>query len=226
MTVVAIIPALREAATIASVVTAVADHVDAVVVVDGGSDDGTAERAEAAGADVVVERRRGYGRACLTGADRAVALGADVLVFVDGGGAEDPDDLPAVLAPIEAGDADFVVGSRVRGDAEPGALRPAQRLGNALATAVLARRYGFRFSDLGSMRAIRAASLQDLGMSETGSGWPLQMQALALAPPHRTVEVPIRYRQRRGGRSKVSGSVVGSTRAALTILRVLARSAR
>ncbi len=223
--VVAVIPALREAATIGPVVTAVAAHVHGVVVVDGGGGDGTGERAAEAGAVVVSEPRRGYGQACLAGVAQADSMGADVVAFVDGGGAEDAEDLPAVLEPIVAGRADLVVGSRVRGQREPGALRPAQRLGNAVATRVLARRHGVRFSDLGSMRAIRADVLRDLGMREVGSGWPLEMQARALARGLRVEEVPIRYRRRQGGRSKVSGSLVGSTRAALTMLRVLARSA-
>jgi len=226
MTVVAVIPALREVATIGAVVTAVAGYVDAVVVVEGASGDGTAERAREVGADVVIEARRGYGRACLAGAERATELGADVVVFVDGGGAEDPADLPALLEPLRAGRADLVVGSRVRGDRERGALRPLQRLGNALVVRVLARRHGFEFSDLGSMRAIRADSLRALALTETGSGWPLQMQARALASGLRVVEVPIRYRRRQGGRSKVSGNLGSATRAGLTMLRVLARSGR
>lgn len=226
MRVVAVIPALREAETIGAVVAAVAEHVDGVVVVDGHSGDGTAERATEAGADVVVEGRRGYGRACRTGIAQAAARGADIIAFVDGGGAEDPSDLVALLEPLRMDRADLVVGSRERGEREAGALRPAQRLGNKLATHILARRHGFRFSDLGSMRAIRADRLVDLGMTEDGSGWPLEMQARALAEGLRVAEVPIRYRRRQGGRSKVSGSPLGSMRAALTILRVLARSAR
>lgn len=226
MKVVAIVPALREAATIGDVVAAVGRHVAVVVVVDGASGDGTAKHAAAAGAVVVVEARRGYGRACMAGVARARELGADLIAFVDGGGAEDPDDLPAVLGPLRADRADLVVGSRVRGAREPGALRPLQRLGNGLATAVLARRHGRRFSDLGSLRAIGAEALAGLGMKETGSGWPLEMQARALARGLRVEEVPIAYRRRQGGESKVSGSPLGSLRAGLTMLRVLARGAR
>lgn len=224
MKVVAVIPALREEATIGAVVRAVAEHCDAVVVVDGASDDETVLRARDAGADVLIVAKRGYGRACIAGTERAVALGADVVAFVDGGGAEEPADLAPLLAPILEGRADLVVGSRVRGLRERGALRPAQRLGNALATRVLARRHHFRFSDLGSMRAVRARDLGRLALVETGSGWPLEMQARALLCGLRVTEVPIHYRRRRAGRSKVSGSLVGSARAAVAMLRVLART--
>ena len=140
MKVAVVIPALHEATTIGATVRGVlagTSDVDGVIVVDGGSRDDTVEQAEDAGAQLVVERRRGYGRACKTGVDHASRSGADVIVFIDGGGAEAPGDLPAVLAPIADGRADLVVGSRVLGDREFGALRPRQRIGNALATALI-----------------------------------------------------------------------------------------
>jgi glycosyltransferase involved in cell wall biosynthesis len=222
---VVVIPAWNEAGSIAAVVRGIpADW--PVVVVDGGSSDGTVERAREAGAEVVVEPRRGYGRACRTGADRAAELGADVVAWVDAGGCEDPADLAEVVAPVARGEYDLCVGSRVRGERERGALRPMQRLGNALAVRLIALRWGQRFTDLGSPRAIRLNALNRLEMSELGMGWPVQMQALAAREGLRVTEVPVRYRRRRVGASKVSGSPIGSLRAGRAILGVVLRGGR
>lgn len=222
MRVAVVIPALDEATTIAAVVQSARRAVDApVYVVDGGSADATAERARAAGARVCVERRRGYGRACDRGLREAARDGAAAVAFLDGAGAEDPADLPAVLGPVAAGRADLVVGSRVRGWREPGALRPLQRVGNALATRLIAARTGHRYSDLGSMRAIGVAAYDRLELAEMTWGWPTQLQVRAATRGLRIQEVPVRYRRRRGGRSKVSASARGSARAGVAILRVV-----
>ncbi len=219
--VVAVIPTLDEEATIASVVGALRERVDLVLVVDGGSRDATVARAIDAGAEVVPEARRGYGRAAATGAARATELGADVIAFLDGGGAEDPADLDLVLSPLRSGTVDFVVGSRVRGERERGALSGTQRAGNALATQLIAKLHGYGYTDLGSMRAIRADALRRLDMREMGCGWPAEMQVKAARQDLRVVEVPMRYRRRRGGRSKISGTIRGSVRAGRAILRVV-----
>ena len=170
---------------------------------------------------VVSEPRRGYGRACATGVAEAVRLGASVLAFVDAAGAEDPHELPGVVAPVLRDEADLVVGSRTRGTCEDGALRPAQRAGNRLATWLIWCRTGLRYSDLGSMRAISAAALARLDMSEMGHGWPSEMQMKAARAGMRVLEIPVCYRRRRAGRSKVSGSPLGAVRAGVTILRVV-----
>lgn len=222
MKIAAILPALNEGASVAAVVRGIdRSLIDCVIVVDGGSTDQTCAEATAAGADVVVEPRPGYGRACLCGVARAAALGADVVGFLDASSAADPADLRAVLAPILRGDFDFVLGCRVGPQSEPGSLRPLQRAGNRLATALIAALYGHAYRDLGSMRAIRLGCLTSLGMRELAHGWPVEMQVKAARKNLRICEVPIRYRKRRAGRSKVSGHPLGSLRAGLAILRVV-----
>ncbi len=227
MRVAAVIPALDEAATIAAVVTDVrAQGIDRVVVVDGGSGDGTVAAARACGAEVVIEPRRGYGRACMAGARRAMAstesgAGAEVVVFLDGSGAAVAADLPDLIAPIVASQADLVLGKRRGAGVEAGALRPLQRLGNHIATWMIAARYGHRYADLGSPRAIRSDALRRLELRESHHGWPVEMQVEALRRGLRVAEVAVRYRRRRGGRSKVSGSLAGSWRAGRAILRVV-----
>ncbi len=222
MRVVVIVPVLDEAGAIGDVVEGVRRATGAaVVVVDGGSRDGTAERAREAGGGVVVEPRPGFGRACLRGIAEARRLGADVVAFLDGSGADDPADLPAVLAPIRSGAADFVLGTRTRGRSERGALRPWQRLGNALAVEVIALRTGVRYTELGSMRAIRLDALERLDLHEQGSGWPAAMQVRAARAGLRIQEVAVARRRRRTGRSKVSGDLRGAIRAGFAILRVV-----
>ncbi|MBI5609433.1 MAG: glycosyltransferase [Deltaproteobacteria bacterium] len=221
MKVAVVIPAWNEAASIAAVIRAIPTELGAaVVVVDGGSQDDTVEIARAAGAEVVVERRPGYGRACLTGVDRADALGAEVVAFCDGSDAANPADLLPIVGPILAGAADFVLGSRTLGLAEPGALRPLQRAGNWAATRLIALRFGVQYTDLGSMRAMRLDELRRLGLSELAHGWPTEMQVLAAKHGLRIREVPMHYRRRRAGASKVSGHPLGAVRAGWAILRV------
>lgn len=226
MKIIAILPALNEAATVGAVVRGIRELVAAVVVVDGGSSDDTCAQARAAGAEVVLEPRPGYGRACLAGVAYASAAGADVVAFLDASSAAHPEDLRAVLAPILNGSHDFVLGSRVGAQAEPGALRPLQRAGNRLATGLIALLHGHTYSDLGSMRAIGLGCLATLEMQESAHGWPAEMQVKAARRGLRICEVPIRYRRRRAGRSKVSGTAIGSLRAGLAILRVVLAGAR
>jgi glycosyltransferase involved in cell wall biosynthesis len=217
--VVAIVPDIDEEATIAGVVEALlALPVDRVLVVDGGSADATAEHAAAAGAEVVAEHRRGYGRACLTGARHAV--GADVLLFCDGDGSDVVSQGVRLLAPLAAGGADLVIGSRLRGHRGRGAMAPHQAAGNRLVSALLRRRHGVGVTDVGPFRAVRASVLHDLGMREMSYGWPTEMIVRAAQAGHRVLEVPVDYRVRAGGRSKVSGSARASVLAAWHMLRV------
>lgn len=217
-----IIPALDEEQTLGAVVRAIPRTVRQVVVADNGSTDGTAAVARAAGAVVVSEPERGYGAACLAALAYLAADPPDVVVFLDGDGSDDPTELHALLAPLAEG-AQLVIGSRTAGEAERGSLTAPQRVGNALACRWIEWVYGERFSDLGPFRAIRWSTLTTLDMKDRNWGWTVEMQLAAARERVRCAEVPVRYRNRRGGRSKVSGSLRGSVSAGAKILWLLAR---
>ncbi len=221
----AIIPCLDEEEAIGPCVAAVLAHgLGEVIVVDGGSRDRTAERAAAAGARVVVEPRRGYGRALKTGI-AAASPSSTVLLFVDGDGSDRPDMIPAVLAPIEHGKADFVLGSRLRGEREPGSLAPAQIVAGRLAGLLIRALYGVSFTDMSPFRAIRRDALVRLGMREETFGWNLEMQMRVAAQRLRIVEVPVGQRRRAGGQSKVSGNWWVALRVAGVLAATFARLA-
>jgi glycosyltransferase involved in cell wall biosynthesis len=218
-----LIPALDEEDAIALVVRdALAAGAARVLVVDNGSRDDTVNRARAAGARVVREARRGYGSACLRGIEEYQADPPDILVFLDGDYSDYPEDLPALVAPIAAGRADLVIGSRILGGAPRDAMVPQARFGNWLASRLLATLYGVHYTDLGPFRAIRWETLGRLGMQDPDFGWTVEMQVKAakLAVPY--CEVPVRYRAR-VGKSKISGTVKGTVRAGHKILWTIAR---
>jgi glycosyltransferase involved in cell wall biosynthesis len=222
----AIIPCLDEEAAIGACVAAVlAQGVGEVIVVDGGSKDRTAGNARAAGARVIVEPRRGYGRALMSGI-AALPPTASVVLFIDGDGSDRPEMIPAVLAPIEDGRADFVLGSRLQGEREPGSLAPAQIVAGHLAGALIRLIYGVRFTDMSPFRAIRRDALAALGMREATFGWNLEMQMRVAASGLRALEVPVGQRRRAGGVSKVSGDLLTALRAAWVIVATFARLAR
>jgi glycosyltransferase involved in cell wall biosynthesis len=201
----AIIPCLNEEDTIGPCVTAVLAHgVGEVIVVDGQSTDRTAERAAAAGAKLVPGPTRGYGQAMLSGL-AAVSPTSTVVLFIDGDGSDRPERIPAVLAPIENGSADFVLGSRLRGDREPGSLGVSQIVAGHLAGWLIGLIYGVRFTDMSLFRAIRRDVLDRLGMADKTFGWNLEMQMRVAAAGLRAIEIPVGQRRRRGGVSKVSG---------------------
>jgi glycosyltransferase involved in cell wall biosynthesis len=211
-----VIPTLNEEAAIAGVVGEVPrELVQEIIVVDNGSTDRTAARASAAGARVVHEPVRGYGAACLAGA--LAAAHADVIVFLDGDRNEDPRELSVVLAPLLAGRADLVIGSRTRGGAQPGALTPQQRVGNRVVTLLLRLLYGLALTDIGPFRAIHARVLRDLAMEHKTYGWPVEMVVKAVRRGYRVVEVPVTCRARLG-RSKVAGTLKGSVLAGYHLL--------
>lgn len=213
----AIIPALNEASTIADVVSAIPrSSVNQVIVVDNGSTDETANVAHAAGARVVHEPQRGYGFACHAGA--LAAADADVLVFLDGDGADDPREIPLLTDLILTGQADLTIGSRVRGEHESGALLPHARFGNWLAASLMRRLYGLHVTDLGPFRAVRRPVLEALDMQEMTYGWPTEMMVKAARRGYRVLEVPVSYRKRAGGKSKISGTLRGTILAAYYIL--------
>lgn len=212
-----IIPALDEELSIARVLADLPrERLQEVIVVDNGSRDATAARAAAAGARVVAEPERGYGAACLAGI-AALRPDCELVVFLDADYSDHPDELPLLTAPIEADTADLVIGSRIRGNAEPGALLPQARFGNTLACFLMRCLFGFRYSDLGPFRAIRRAALDRIGMCDRNFGWTVEMQIKALQHRLRIQEIPVSYRKRKGV-SKITGTLSGTLRAGYKIL--------
>lgn len=220
----AVIPAHNEESSVALVVADLPRAlVERVVVCDNDSTDGTARAARDAGATVVQEPRRGYGAACLRALQTLESDPPDIVLFLDADRSDDATEAAALLAPILEGRADFVVGSRILGGAEPGSLTPVQRFGNRLAAALLRSLYGVRATDLGPFRAIRWESLQGLGMRDRDFGWTVEMQVKAARRGLRTLEVPVRYRKRAAGSpSKISGTLRGSFLAGSKILGTIA----
>lgn len=221
--IVAVIPALDEEPAIGGVVQRLIQTLpalDGVIVVDNGSTDATAARAAAAGARVVFEPVRGYGRACRAGVE--AAGNADIILLLDGDGADNAGDLAAVLHPVLSGAAELSVGVRGAGRRERGAMTPQQVLGNRLASAIIRRRYRLAVTDPGPLRAIRRSELIRMEMSEMTYGWTVEMTAKAARMGLRYVEVPVTYRVRLG-RSKVGGTLRGSVGAAAAILGTLWR---
>ncbi len=221
----AIIPCIDEETAIGQVVTAVLkQNVSEVIVVDGASRDCTAERAKAAGARVVVEPRRGYGRAIQAGI-AAARDDADILIFLDGDGSDSAEFIPGLVSPIVAGRAVFVLGSRVRGSREPGSLAPQQLLAAQVGGLLLRLVYGASFTDLSPFRAIRRDELGRLGMKEETYGWNLEMLMRVAAARLPAVEIAVGQRRRIGGVSKVSGNLVAGIRAAWSISTTFVRLA-
>jgi glycosyltransferase involved in cell wall biosynthesis len=225
-----VIPTLNEAASIIGVVQEIPrDLAQEIIVVDGGSSDGTALAAESAGARVIVSDRRGYGAACAEGA-AAASPECGVVVFMDGDGADRGDLVARLVDPIRRGECDFVIASRTRGECEPGAMSRHQILAGYLAGLGTRALYGVRYTDMCAYRAIRRDALERLEMREMTYGWNIEMQMRAAHMGLRILEVPMPYRRRSGGTSKVAGSVGGSLRAARHIatafLRVAVASAR
>ncbi len=210
-----VIPALNEEAALRQLLAEIpSTSAQWIIVVDNGSTDGTAAVARAAGAIVASEPVRGYGRACLKGFKSARELGAEVVIFMDGDGSDDPADLLMMLAPVTEGQADFVIGSRVGARSERGAIPPQARLGNWLVSRMIRLLYGVHLSDIGSFRVLRCAALEALQMNEMTFGWPVEMLVKAARARFAIVELPIHYRRRSHGRSKVAGTLVGSVKAA------------
>lgn len=216
-----VIAALNEEEAIAKVVAAVPREIASeIIVVDNGSTDRTAEVAGASGARVVREPRRGYGRAFRTGL-RAISPDCEIVVFLDGDGSDCPEMMDRLVTPIVEGTADFVIGSRTRGHRESGSMNFHQIVAGYMIGFVLRMLYGVSSTDMGPFRAIRRDTLEKLKLREETYGWPLEMQMRAARARVRTIEVPVDYRRRAGGHSKIAGTVRGSFLAATRILKTL-----
>ncbi len=217
-----VLPALNEERSIGKVLDAIPAWADDILVVDNGSADATAVIARAGGARVIAEPQRGYGAACLAGIGATPAT--DLIVFLDADFSDRPEEMARLVDPIVAGAADLVIGSRVLGQAEPGALTLQQRLGNTLACLLMRLFWGGRYTDLGPFRAISANALNRLDMRDRGFGWTIEMQIKALLLGLRVSEVPTSYRPRIG-QSKISGTFRGTIGAGSKILWVIATTA-
>ncbi|PYS69392.1 MAG: UDP-glucose--dolichyl-phosphate glucosyltransferase [Acidobacteria bacterium] len=220
-----IIAALNEEEAIGRVINDVPRQIaDEIIVVDNGGTDRTAEVAAAVGARVVLESQRGYGRAFRAGLG---SLSADckIVVFLDGDGSDYPEMMNRLVEPIIKGTHDFVISSRTRGRRERGSMNWHQVFAGYLVGFFLRLLYGVRSTDMGPFRAIKRDALERLNMREETYGWPLEMQMRAARAGLRTLEVPVDYRRRAGGQSKIAGTVRGSVLAATRILMTLARIA-
>jgi glycosyltransferase involved in cell wall biosynthesis len=218
-----VIPTLDEEDSIGDVIRRIPhDLVSRVIVADGGSRDATVQRAGSAGAEVIATGP-GYGRACLTAA--LAAEDFDIVVFMDGDGADDPQAIARLVQPILAGDRDFVIGSRARGERAPGSIAWHQLAAGWLAGWAIRLLYGVRYTDMCALRAIRRNVLLDLGMREPTYGWNIEMQMRAAAAGLRILEIPVDYHCRIAGSSKVAGSLRGSVKAGARIMTTFARVA-
>jgi glycosyltransferase involved in cell wall biosynthesis len=216
-----VIPTLDEEQSIADVVGSLPRAiVSRVIVADGGSRDATVARAQAAGAEVI-DAGPGYGRACL--AATMAAEDADIVVFMDGDGADDADSIDRLVEPVRSGRYDFVIASRARGNREPGSIAWHQLAAGRLAGWGMRLLYGVRYTDMCALRAIRRDALMQLGMRELTYGWNLEMQMRAARAGLRILEIPADYHRRRGGNSKVAGSVIGTIRAGARIVATFFR---
>lgn len=211
-----VIPTYNEAGSIAHVLDDIPPFlVSEVLVVDAGSTDGTREIAAGRGARVIVEPRRGYGRACLTGL--AAANVPDIVVFLDGDYSDRPRELGRLIDPIREGQADIVLGSRLAGGLAPGAMPWHAELGNRLAATLIRWLYGISLTDLGPFRAARSEVLQALKLREMTYGWAVELVTRGAMRGYRVLEVPVSYHPRIGV-SKISGTWRGSIGAAWGIL--------
>jgi Glycosyl transferase family 2 len=222
-----IIPALNEEKSVGGVVSGLANAgitgLKRIFVVDNGSTDDTANMARAAGAMVIRQPERGYGAACLAGiAD--LPANVNIVLFADADASDIPADAVRLVAAVARGDAAMVIGSRMLGKVEPGAMTWPQRFGNWLAPALIRMFWGVRYTDLGPLRAIRRDALEQLNMDDRNFGWTIEMQVRAAKLGIAAIELPVGYRQRIGV-SKISGTLSGVVLAGTKILFIIAREA-
>jgi glycosyltransferase involved in cell wall biosynthesis len=213
-----VIPALNEEEVIGRTVLAIPRAIASeVIVVDNGSTDRTAEEARKAGARVVVEPMRGYGRACLAGV-RSVSADCEIIVLMDADLSDDPSEMPSLVSPIVEQGYDLVLGSRMMGHREKDSMTTAQVLGSRITSLMIKSLYGFRYTDMGPFRAISRPALESLDMRQPTYGWSIEMQVKAASRGLHIKEIPVSWRIRAGGQSKVAGTIRGSIKAGIRIV--------
>ncbi len=222
----AVIPVLNEAGAIGPTLQKLPKSIDFRIVVDGGSKDGTVAEAQQNGAETIIEPRRGYGQACATGAARARERGADIVLFLDGDGADAGEEADQLIEPLRRDEADFVLASRTLGKRDPGSMGLHQVLAGHFIGLAVGALSGTRYTDMCAFRAIRLDTLDALGMREMTYGWNLEMQMRAARAGLRIREIPLPYHNRVAGQSKVAGNLRGTIRAGTKILSTLIRLAR
>jgi len=216
-----LIPALNEEEAIPYVIKAIPkESVEEIIVIDNGSTDHTAEEAQKNGATVLNEPKRGYGHALMKGIAYIAPKNPGILVFLDGDYSDYPEELPKIIGPILENNMDMVIGSRVLGKLQKGALLPQARFGNWLATLLIRLFWGYRFTDLGPFRAIKFDKFQTLNLKELTYGWTVEMQIKAAKLKMNCIEIPVKYRKRIG-KSKVTGTFYGTIKAGIGILRTI-----
>ena len=217
-TITIVIPALNEEEVIARTVAAIPRELPCeVVVVDNGSTDRTAEEAMKAGARVVSQPVRGYGRAMRRGFE-SLSADCEIVVQMDADLSDDPSEIHLLLEPILERDYDLVLGSRLLGKREKDSMTPAQVVGSKIASLMIRLIYGVRYTDMGPFRAIKRSALSSLEMSEETYGWSIEMQTRAASRGLRVTEIPVTWRNRAAGSSKVAGTLSGSVRAGVRIV--------
>lgn len=221
--IITIIPAFNEESSIGLVLNDIDKTlVQEVVVVNNASTDNTASLAEKHGATVINEKQKGYGKACLTGIKYALTKNPDIIVFLDADYSDYPEEIKNVVQPILLEGRDMVIGSRVLGLKEDGAMLPQQIFGNWLATKLIRLFYGVTYTDLGPFRAIKTDKLIALNMKDETFGWTVEMQVKACKENFKVKEVAVKYRKRIGV-SKITGTIKGTILAGYKILFTIFR---
>jgi glycosyltransferase involved in cell wall biosynthesis len=218
--VIVIIPAFNEEESLPKVIKDIPSFIDEIIVANNGSTDNTAEVATKLGATVVTENERGYGAACLKAIDHIKNKNYDIVVFLDGDYSDYPEEMALVVEPIIKDDYNLVIGSRMIGKREKGAMLPQAIFGNWLSTFLIKLFWNYKFTDLGPFRAINYSSLLKLKMQDRNFGWTVEMQIKAAKQNMKCIEVPVSYRKRIG-ESKVTGTIKGTFKASAKILYLI-----